>query len=200
MARVTDLFQEPDDGTPLQPEEREGLLQSWITHRKDLNEAEQENIVQGTAWAQRSARKIEELLTNDFVRKLHGRMFGDVWKWARQYRVTERNIGIQPWQIQQEVPNLLSDVRYWIENKTYPPDEIAVRLHHRLVAVHPFPNGNGRHARLMADLLIGQLGGKPFSWGVGSLADVGKLRAQYVASLRMADNHDIGSLLAFARS
>jgi Fic-DOC domain mobile mystery protein B len=197
---VTDLFQEPDDGTPLQPEEREGLLQSWITHRKDLNEAEQENIVQGTAWAQRSARKIEDLLTDDFVRKLHGRMFGDVWKWARQYRVTERNIGVQPWQIQQAVPNLLSDVRYWIENKTYPPDEIAVRLHHRLVAVHPFPNGNGRHARLMADLLIGQLGGKPFSWGGGNLADVGKLRAQYVASLRMADNHDIGSLLAFARS
>jgi Fic-DOC domain mobile mystery protein B len=197
---VSDLFQEPDDGTPLQPEEREGLLQSWITYRKDLNEAEQENIVQGTAWAQRSARKIEELLTDDFVRKLHGRMFGDVWKWARQYRVTERNIRVQPWQIQQEVPNLLSDVRYWIENKTYPPDEIAVRLHHRLVAVHPFPNGNGRLARLMADLLIGQLGGKPFSWGSGSLADVGKLRAQYVASLRMADNNDIGSLLAFARS
>jgi Fic-DOC domain mobile mystery protein B len=197
---VTDLFREPDDGTPLPPEEREGLLQSWITHRKDLNEAEQENIVQGTAWAQRSARKVGGLLTDDFVRKLHGRMFGDVWKWAGQYRVTERNIGIQPWQIPQEVPNLLSDVRYWIENKTYPPDEIAVRLHHRLVAVHPFPNGNGRHARLMADLLIGQLGGKPFSWGGGSLADVGKLRAQYVASLRVADNHDIGLLLAFARS
>jgi Fic-DOC domain mobile mystery protein B len=202
MARtVTDLFQEPDDATLLQPAEREGLLQSWITHRKDLNEAEQENIVQGAAWAQRSARpKIEELLTDDFARKLHGRMFGDVWQWAGQYRVTERNIGIESWRITQEVPSLLGDVRYWIENKTYPPDEIAVRLHHRLVAVHPFPNGNGRHARLMADLLIGPLGGKPFSWGSGSLADIGELRAHYVAALKVADNHDIGPLLAFARS
>ncbi len=198
---MTDLFQEPDDATPLQPEEREGLLQSWITHRKDLNEAEQENIVRGTAWVRRRGRlKVNELLTEDFVRKLHGRMFGDVWHWAGQYRLTERNIGIDPWRIPQEVSSLLSDVRYWIENKTYSLDEIAVRLHHRLVAVHPFPNGNGRHARLMADLLIERLGGKPFSWGGGSLANVGKLRAQYVESLRVADNNDIGPLLAFARS
>ena len=99
-------------------------------------------------------------------------MFGDVWQWAGQYRVTERNIGIESWRITQEVPSLLGDVRCWIENKTYSPDEIAVRLHHRLVAAHPFPNGNGRHARLMADLLIGLLGEKPFSWGSGSLADI----------------------------
>ena len=121
---------------------------------------------------------------DDFARKLHGRMFGDVWQWAGQYRVTERNIGIESSRITQEVPSLHSDVRYWIENKTYPPDEIAVRLHHRLVAVHAFPNGNGRHARLMADLLIGLLGGKPFNWGSGNLADIGELRAHYVAALK----------------
>lgn len=198
---MSDLFQEPDDATPLRPEEREGLLQSWITYRRDLNEAEQENILKATAWAQRSGRAdIDDLLTDGFVRRLHARMFEDVWKWAGQYRLTERNIGIEPWRIPQEVPNLLSDARYWIKNKTYSPDEIAVRLHHRFVAVHPFPNGNGRHARLMADSLIERLGGTPFSWGGGSLANVGDLRARYVESLQAADNHDIGALLAFARS
>jgi Fic-DOC domain mobile mystery protein B len=198
---VSDLFQEPDGTTPLRPEEREGLLQSWITQRKDLNEAEEENILEASAWARRQGRlKIDDLLTDGFVRKLHARMFGDVWEWAGQYRLTERNIGIESWRIPQEIPSLLSDVRYWIENKTYPPGEIAVRLHHRLVAVHPFPNGNGRHARLMADLLIERLGGKPFSWGGGGLADVGALRTRYVESLQAADNHDIGPLLAFARS
>jgi Fic-DOC domain mobile mystery protein B len=198
---MTDLFQEPDDATPLQPEEREGLLQTWITHRRDLNEAEQANIIDGAAWARRRRRlKPEGMLTDGFVRKLHSRMFGDVWVWAGQYRKTERNIGIETWRIAQEVPALLDDVRYWVEHNTFPPDEIAVRLHHRLVAVHPFPNGNGRHARLMADLLITRLGGEPFSWGGGGLADPGELRQRYVTALRAADDHDIGPLVEFARS
>lgn len=198
---MTDLFQEPDDATPLQPEEREGLLQSWITHRRDLNEAEQENIVKGATWARgRRKRDPRELLNDGFARTLHKRMFGEVWKWAGTYRRTERNIGIDAGRIPADLPIMFDDVRYWVEHETFPTDEIAVRLHHRLVAIHPFPNGNGRHARLMADLVIERLGGEPFSWGGGSLADVGELRARYVATLRAADNYDIGPLLEFARS
>lgn len=198
---MTDLFQEPDNATPLTPEEREGLLQSWITHRADLNEAEQENIVKGALWARRSrGSTVDAMLSDGFVRALHKRMFGEVWKWAGSYPQTERNIGIDAYRIQNELGNLFDDVRYWVEHKTFTPDEIAIRLHHRLVAIHPFPNGNGRHARLMADLLIERLGGEPFSWGGGSLADVGELRARYIAALRATDNHDIAPLLAFARS
>ena len=198
---MTDLFQEPEDATPLEPQEREGLLQSWITHRKDLNEAEQENILEGAAWARGRRRlPLDRLLSVDFMQTLHKRMFGDVWQWAGTFRTTERNIGIQAYRIATELAALLSDVRFWIEHETYPRDEIAIRFHHRLVAIHPFPNGNGRHARLAADLLVERLGGEPFSVGGGSLADVGELRARYVAALRAADDHDIGPLLEFARS
>ncbi|MFC0804742.1 mobile mystery protein B [Ensifer sp. P24N7] len=198
---MTDLFQEPDGATPLEPHEREGLLQTWITHRSDLNEAEQENIVEGAAWARGRRRlPLEQMLTEDFIRTLHKRMFGDVWRWTGTLRTTERNIGIQAYRMGMELASLLSNIHYWIEHETFPPDEIAIRFHHRLVSIHPFPNGSGRHARLAADLLIEHLGGEPFSWGGGSLADVGELRARYVAALRAADDHHIGPLLEFARS
>lgn len=198
---MTDLFQEPEDATPLEPHEREGLLQTWITHRRDLNEAEQENIVEGAAWA-RSRRRVslERMLSEHFMLTLHKRMLGDVWEWAGTLRTTERNIGIRAYRVGVEFGSLLRDVLYWTEHETFPADEIAVRFHHRLVAIHPFPNGNGRHARLAADLLIDRLGGGRFSWGGGSLADVGELRARYVAALRAADNHDIAPLLEFART
>lgn len=198
---MTDLFEEPEDSTPLDPEEREGLLQSWITHRRDLNEAEQENILQGAAWARsRRRRRPVDILTLDFALRLHKRMFGDVWRWAGAYRQRARNIGIDAYRIQAEMAVLFEDCRYWTLHRTYRPDEIAIRLHHRLVAIHPFPNGNGRHARLMADILVERLGGEAFSWGGGSPVDPGELRAQYIAALRAADGHDIGPLLAFARS
>lgn len=197
---MTDLFQEPDDATPLEPEEREGLLQTWITHRRDLNEAEQTNIIHGAAWARRPRQRRAEILGEDFATRLHRQMFGEVWRWAGDYRRTERNIGVDPHRIHNDIAMMFDDVRYWVEHSTYAPDEIAIRLHHRLVAIHPFPNGNGRHARLMADLLIEKLGGQPFSWGGGSLHDVGELRRRYIDALRAADNHEIGPLLEFARS
>ena len=198
---MTDLFQESEDATPLEPGERDALLQSWITHRRDLNEAEEENIVKGAAWARgRRNRKPEDLLTDEFAKSLHKQMFGDVWKWAGSYRQTEKNIGIDANRIPVDVPMMFDDIRHWVEHKTFPPDEIAMRLHQRLALIHPFPNGNGRHARLMADLLIEKLGGQRFSWGGGSLADVGELRTRYIAALKAADNHDLGPLLTFVRS
>lgn len=198
---MSDLFQAPDDATPLEAEEREQLRQSWITNRGDLNIAEHENIIDGAAWAGGlRRRRPADMLSADFALRLHQRMFGDVWKWAGTYRTTARNIGIDAYRIGVEVAQLMDDVRYWLAHNTYPPDEIAVRLHHRLTAIHPFPNGNGRHARLMADLLVERLGGTPFSWGGGSLVETGELRGRYVEALRAADDHDMGPLLAFARS
>lgn len=185
---------------PLDPEEREGLLQSWITLRRDLNEAEQDNIAKGAAWARGKRQRNSDLLTEDFARTLHRRLFGDVWRWAGQYRRTARNIGIDAHRIPVDMVMMFDDFRFWTANKTYPPDEIAVRLHHRLVFIHPFPNGNGRHARLMADLMIDQLGRPAFSWGGSTLHDAGELRAGYIAALRMADGHDLGPLIEFARS
>lgn len=199
---MTTLFQEPSDATPLTPVEREGLLQNWIAHREELNEAEQENIVAGSVWARRRASRVEltEILTDDFVKELHRRMFADVWRWAGVYRTTERNLGIAPNLISQRVPQHLDDVRYWIEHATYEPDEIAVRLHHGLVQIHPFPNGNGRHTRLMADLVVERMGGRAFTWGGGELADAGDLRERYIAALRRADQHAIEPLILFART
>ena len=195
-----DLFAQPDDATPLTAEEQEGLRQTWITTRADLNEAEQINIDQAVAWTAKLGDR--ELLTEEFVFDLHTRMFGDVWTWAGTRRNTGENIGVDPLQIYLRLGGLLGDARYWIQESTYPPDEIAVRLHHGLVFIHPFPNGNGRHARLMADLLIVQLGAQPFTWGGGgTLEDIGHLRDRYIHDLREADHHhEFGPLLEFARS
>ena len=194
---MSDLFDEPNDATPLESEEREGLRQSWISTRSELNQAEQANIAAGVAWANRSRRK--DILTEVFLRQLHTKMFGDVWSWAGEFRHTERNIGIDPVRIPIELRTLLDDVRYWVDQGTYPADEIAVRFHHRLVAIHPFPNGNGRTARMMADLLVVELGEEPFTWGRVSLANAGQARSQYIEVLRKADRHDVAPLLEFAR-
>jgi Fic-DOC domain mobile mystery protein B len=195
---VSDLFDEPDDATPLEPEERDGLLQTWITYRSELNEAEQANIAAGATWAYRQRRR--EILAEAFIKQLHRRLLGDVWAWAGDFRRTGRNIGIDPARIPVELRLALDDARYWVANKSYPPDEIAVRLHHRLVVIHPFPNGNGRTTRLMADLLATRLGEEPFTWGRLNLIDVSETRTQYITALRAANNHDIGPLLEFARS
>jgi Fic-DOC domain mobile mystery protein B len=191
-------FDEPEDATPLDPEERAGLLQTWITFRHELNQAEQANIVAGLAWARRSRRP--ELLSVEFLRRFHRRLFGDVWAWAGRFRNTERNIGIAPSEIGVEIQKALDDARFWIDHDVYPVDEIAVRLHHRLVAIHPFPNGNGRVTRLLADLLAEQLGSRAFTWGRQDLASINDTRARYIEALRAADRHEIGPLLRFARS
>lgn len=199
---MTDMFQEPDDATPLPPHDRWGLRQSWITNRRDRNEAEEANIARGFAWANgRRSRKLDDILTTDFVRTLHQQMFGDVWSWAGDFRTGDVDIGnLQAHRIPVELSSMLDDVKVWVDHKTFSPDEIAVQLHHRLAEIHPFPNGNGRHARLMADLLIQQLDGQPFSWGSGSLTTVGELRKRYGEALKTADNHDINPLIEFARS
>jgi len=192
------LFGDDDDAnTPLEPEEREQLIPTYITTRAELNEAEQIGIADADRWAFSRRR---DALDDVFLCQLHKRMFRDVWKWAGQFRRTARNIGIDAYRIPMELRQLVDDVRFWVENGTYDPDEIAIRFHHRLVEIHPFPNGNGRHGRLAADLLAKQLGRPRFTWGSANLVEPDQARREYVAALREADGHDITRLLAFARS
>lgn len=197
---MTDPLYDGEDeaNTPLEAEEREQLIPTYITTRAELNEAEQVNITRASLWLRR-ARNVE-VLYDAFLRDLHKRMFGEVWKWAGQYRKTPRNIGIDAYRIPMAVRELVQDARYWVENGTYPPDEIAIRFSHRLVSIHPFPNGNGRHSRLVADLLAMELGQPRFTWGRANLVDPGETRRAYVAALRAADGGEIEPLLAFARS
>ena len=195
---MSDLFDQPDDAaTPLTPEEMRDLIPAHIAYRRELNEAEQENITGAQEWALNRRR---DPLSEKFVKDLHRQMLGDVWRWAGKFRTSERNIGIAWWEIPVAVRQSLDDTKVRIEYSTYPLDEIAVRFHHQLVQIHPFPNGNGRHARLMADLLVMKLGRERFSWGRESLRDAGAMRQRYIAALQAADHHDIGPLLAFARA
>lgn len=189
--------EQDDASTPLTEEEREQLVPSYITVRSELNGAEQANILEAEHWA--FARK-RGVLDERFLTNLHKRMFGRVWRWAGTFRKSERNIGIDAYRIPIELHQLLDDCRFWIEHGTYEPDEIAARFHHRLVLIHPFPNGNGRHARMATDLLLVALDRPRFSWGRVNLVDPGKTRQRYVDALRDADNHDIGTLLEFVRS
>ena len=191
------LVPQDDGGTELTEEGREGLIPSYITLRRELNEAEQANILEAEEWA--FARK-RDLLEEKFLNNLHKRMYGNVWRWAGRYRTSGKNIGIDAYRIPTDLRQLLDDCRYWIENGTYEPDEIAVRFHHRIVSIHCYPNGNGLHARLAADLLLKSMGQERFSWGGTNLVDVGETRERYIAALQAADEHDIGPLLEFVRS
>jgi len=183
--------------TELNPEEREGLIPSYITKRAELNEAEQGNILEAREWA---LGKKRDVLKEAFLKNLHKRMYGKVWTWAGEYRATGKNIGIDAYLIPTDIRNLLDDVRYWIDQKTYPADEIGARFHHQLTFIHCYANGNGRHARMATDLLLVSIGDKPFTWGNVNLVDPGEARKTYIAALHAADKHDIAPLVAFVRT
>jgi Fic-DOC domain mobile mystery protein B len=191
------LGEQDDAATPLTEEELAGLIPSYVTLRPELNEVEQANILEAEEWAFTRER---DVLDEGFLKNLHKRMFGRVWKWAGTLRRSEKNIGVDAYQISVDLRKLLDDCRFWIEHETYEPDEIAARFHHRLVLIHPFPNGNGRHARTAADLLLVRLGRPRFTWGRANLVSAGKNRTTYIAALHAADKHDIAPLLAFVRS
>ena len=188
---------QPEDTTPLTPEERDGLIPSHVTLRRELNELEQQNILEADAWA--FSRRMNPV-AEAFGRSLHRRMFGQVWRWAGSYRASNKNLGVDRALILPRLYEALDQTRYWMEHQTFPPDEIGARYHHALVFIHPFPNGNGRWSRLMADILVVRLGQRRFTWGRGGLRAAGETRNAYIAALKAADNHDLRSLLAFARS
>jgi len=189
----------PDGATPLAPAEMEGLKLPHITTKTELDRWEQDNIAEADAVV--FARKQKEVLTEPFIRRLHNMIFGNVWRWAGQYRKSDKNIGVKWWQVQEELLKLCGDAATWIEHKSWPEDEIAARFHHRLVFIHPFANGNGRHARMMADLLlVNNLNRPRFTWGSGSITDPGECRRKYIAALQQADRGDCSLLLEFVRS
>lgn len=188
-------FEYPPGATPIDQEEAAGLIPAHLTLQRELNEYEEANILEATEWV--FARRRGDPLDERFIHAVHGRMFNQTWKWAGQARRSDKNLGVSWVEIGAQLRQLLGDVRAQIGYRSYPPMEIAARYHHRLVAVHVFPNGNGRHARLMADLLLTDLAGQRFEWGRGSLVAATELRAQYIGALRAADSGDIRPLLAF---
>lgn len=193
------MDQPPVDGaTPLDRDETEGLIPGHIETRADLNGWEQANIAKAVAWlAERRARG--SALSLDFLRELHERMFDDTWRWAGRFRTTGKSIGIPASRIPESLKDLLDDTKLWIEQGTYSMDEIGARFHHRLVSIHAFPNGNGRHARLMTDALLEELGGAPFSWGTAGRDAGPTTRTDYISALRQADRGAYAPLVAFVR-
>ena len=188
-------FHYPAGATPLTPDETEGLIPKHITRQAQLNEWEQANILQAMRWAFRQ-RKLD-VLSEEFLRELHRRMFDETWAWAGNFRQSDKNIGVDWGHIPVRLRTLLDDVRTQVEYQSYSATDIAVRFHHRLVQIHLFPNGNGRHARLSADFLSRKLTGSPLSWVAGELTAADENRRRYIAALRAADAHDYRGLLEF---
>jgi Fic-DOC domain mobile mystery protein B len=183
--------------TPLDPDEAVGLIPSHIYRTAQLDQWEHENILTAEIWA--FAHKRRAVLSDSFVRRLHKQMFDRTWRWAGMYRKSEKNIGVAPYSIATGVADTVGDAAHWIEKKIFQMDEIAVRVHHRLVSVHPFSNGNGRHARLFANILLYQHDVPPLSWGRLMFKDVNDARLAYLDALRAADRQDYHMLLKFAR-
>jgi Fic-DOC domain mobile mystery protein B len=190
-----------DGQTPLNEEEQNGLLIPSITTREELDEFEQLNIEKAIQWTFGKKWKAEQLFSEKFVKDLHKRMYGEVWKWAGAFRESEKNLGIKSYLIPTELKVLLDDAIFWVQNDTYSPDELAIRFKHRLVSIHCFSNGNGRHSRLMADLIMEKLFNATFfSWGSSNLVKATETRKAYIKAVKMADKQDLQPLIVFAKS
>jgi Fic-DOC domain mobile mystery protein B len=191
---------EGESNTPLSAEELQQLIPALAT-KGELNEWEAQNILTARTWALSERNlKATDPFSDSYVRELHWRMFDQTWKWAGTYRNTEKNLGVPVAQMRELLMALFGDARYWTEHQTYPIDEIAARFHHRLVAIHVFPNGNGRHARLLADVVAKKNAVEVFSWGCADMVRAGDARKAYIDALHAADNGDIQPLLNFCRS
>ena len=192
-------FDYPYGATPLDPNEIHGLIPLHISTQSELNEWEQVNILETEKWLSKHAPNREKVLEIDFIKDLHYQMFNKTWTWAGKLRRSNKNIGIDWPLINIEAKNLIDDIIYQIENKSYGIDEIATRFHHRFVAIHLFPNGNGRHARLLTDLLLIAEKQPRFSWGKNTINALPRTRKQYIDALRAADQRDYTLLLDFVR-
>jgi Fic-DOC domain mobile mystery protein B len=187
--------------TLLDDDEKSGLLISTITNHGELNEFEQENIAEAIQWTLGRSFRVELIFSESFIRNLHKRMYGSVWSWAGKFRNTDKNIGDSWYTIPIALKQLLDDALFWYHNQSYPPDEIAIRFKHNLVSIHCFSNGNGRHSRLVADIIIEKIYKMPvFTWGVANLTKPGEARTAYIKALKAADQGDYSLLLIFARS
>ena len=195
------LFDYPLGATPLESDEAEGLIPIHITTQSQLNEWEQYNIIEAEQWLRLRKRLTSDILTERFIRNLHQRMFNKTWSWAGKFRQSDKNIGVDWCYVPIELKKLVDDINYQIKESIYPLDELATKFHHRLVCVHPFANGNGRHSRLMTDILLLSQGRERFSWGNGNdLSAKSITREKYITSLRQADKGNYQMLLDFVRS
>lgn len=184
--------------TPLDPDEAAGLIPSHISTQGELDEWEAVNLLRAQAWLSR--QRDLDVLNDGFCRELHRRMFNQTWEWAGSFRRSDKNIGCEWLYVGVQLRNLFDDAAYWIKHRVFPVDEIAARFHHKLVSIHPFPNGNGRHARFMTDALLRQCEHVEFTWGCGKLVAMGDVRHQYIEALRAADKGDVTLLCTFVRS
>lgn len=190
-----------DGQTPIDEEEKEGLRIETISTKGELDEFEQLNIEEALQWVFGKKFKPKQVFTEKFICNLHKRMYGNVWEWAGEFRKTNKNIGVDKHQIPMQLKMLCDDALFWVENGTYPPEEIAIRFKHRIVSIHCFPNGNGRHGRLMADIIIEKLfAEEPFSWGAANLFKANDTRKSYLKAVKAADLNDYQPLLEFSRS
>lgn len=187
--------------TPLEEEEKEELKIKTISTRGELDEFEQANIEKAIEWSLKSNPNNEKILTVTFIKEVHKKMFSEVWGWAGTFRKTNKNIGVDKYQIEIELTKLMDDCKFWIENKNFSEDEIAIRFKHRMVKIHPFPNGNGRHSRLCADILISKgLKKEIFTWGSRNITDQGETRTKYLNAIYQADKENIKPLIEFSRT
>ena len=186
--------------TPIDEEEKNGIRIKSITTRAELDEFEQLNIEKAIQWTFGKKWTVLQILTEDFIKQLHYKMFSDVWSWAGEYRKTNKNIGVPYFQIQMSIKQLLDDSMFWHINNTYQDDEFALRFKHRIVSIHCFANGNGRHSRLMADIIINQIFKKQiFTWSMNNLSKVSTERTNYLTAVKAADIGDYSKLISFAR-
>ena len=194
-------WENKDGQTPLTEEEREGLLIPTIATRGELDEFEQQNIEQALQWLFGRRLKAENVYAELFIQMIHRRMFGEVWEWAGSFRRTNKNLGVDKWAIAPSLRYLLDDAMYWFEHNTFSPDEAAIRFKHQIVSIHCFPNGNGRHSRLMADIIIEKIYKLPvFTWGAAAGYPTHDIRNAYLSAIRQADQRNYAPLIAFARS
>ena len=190
-----------DGQTPLDEDEKEGLKIKSITTQGELDEFEQLNIEKAVEWIIHKNFTAEKVLTENFIKSLHKKMFSEVWKWAGEYRKTDKNIGVTWTQIGIELKNLIDDTKYWIKHNTFLTDEIAIRFKHRLVSIHCFPNGNGRHSRLMADIINESIfNNTSFNWHQSNMVKANEIRKKYIKALKEADKGNITTLIKFAKS
>ena len=190
-----------DGQTPIGEDEKEGLRIETISTKAELDEFEQLNIEEAMQWLVGKKFAPSAIFTEKFICDIHRRMFGNVWKWAGEFRKTNKNLGVDKLLIPVQLKMLCDDALYWIDHKTYPPDEIAIRFKHRLVSIHCFPNGNGRHSRLMADIIVEKVFRKNvFTWGTNNLSGSGQTRTDYLKAVKQADLGNYKPLLDFARS
>lgn len=201
--KINPSFEMPEGATKLDPDEIQGLLIETISTQAELNFAEQQSIIESSKWIFETNHK--NILTDQFFKNLHKKMFQSVWRWAGKHRTTNKNIGVEPYKILIEIKKLCDDCEYWIENQTYDWDEIAARFHHKVVWIHPFANGNGRFSRILTDILLKKYQQPSLTWGRNTyskddFSSESTLRTEYILSLREADNKKFKKLIHFIRS